>query len=292
MYAFYTYKPAVAGLVSKQLSLVEILDRRYCHDEQARLKNVPRSERSMAYVHAHRQMVHQYPGIDPWMLAPVVDGQVMADLCPLVLVEQHFAQTMTRKQAAANAQRYFERVEHCILKQPNMNPFGSPKQAANPAFYDHQPHYPSQPDPFPSLRQIVYWLAEKRGEASPSEVANHFVKEHTRLVSQSGPFDPYLLPPNSDYLMGWAPTARDLVVTYLRTITSDEQAERLADLYGIALKNGVEATLYSVVIKPVGADLKVFVASNHEAAIQMMNDLISRDGEEFEYHKVVAVSRF
>lgn len=123
MYAFYTYKPTLKGVMCKQKSVKEILDLRYCTDEQKRTNRAPFSEKTREYIEAHRKLVHECPNIDPWMLCPVISGSV--DKAPLILVQEFLAQTMAQEKASYFAPIYFERVMHCLKSKPEISGFGA-----------------------------------------------------------------------------------------------------------------------------------------------------------------------
>lgn len=287
MFAYYTYKPSLKGILCKQPSVRELLIQHYRVQDGSEDEGL---EIVAAYIDAHRRLVHRYPHLNPALIKPRLKGQAMVEPSPQELVLEHLLHSKGSERAAQRVTEYFGCVTHCFISSPSLKPFGGPTQSEKSPYHDYSPQLPGINAAIPSVRELYRLHAERRQSGNEVELTEQFIKAHEQLINRHPDLDPFEMCV-SDPLDGQPLSPRALVQAYLLKVCSDAEAERLTQLYSHDLNAYSDKDLYSVVIKRLGFPMKVHVAVGLSAANTLAEQARS-NSKGLKYAHVIAVSTY
>lgn len=264
MYAYYTYKPTIAGIIGKMPSIEELLMQEY-KDRQ----------KVVAYINSHRTMAHLFKQQASTM-RPILDGAEAAEPSPREFLEHHLLGGRSWDEVFKFANAYFAAINHCMRSSPKLVPFGKPPtEAQQREFFERMP--------LPRLDRLAYELPNLQELLSRvlngllpehqdlQAAINTYIIGHQQALMKSPQAEPLSLRPerHGDSFSKLSPV--EMAVQFLELVVNKDRDVRAADLLGGQWIEGVHLAPHAVIVRREGEPEAVFVVAGFNAATALAN---------------------
>jgi hypothetical protein len=259
MYAYYTYKPKIDGIVGKMPSLEELLMQEFKDRQEV-----------VAYINSHRIMAHLFKQQASTM-RPILEGETAALPSPREFVEHHLHGNRSHDDVFKFANAYFAAINHCMRSSPKLMPFGKPPtEAQQRDFFDRMP--------LPRLDRLAYELPNLQELLSRvlngllpehqdlQAAINTYIIGHQQALMKSPQAEPLSVRPegHSDSLSKLSPV--EMAVKFLELVVNKDRDVRAADLFGGQWIEDSHRAPHAVLIRREGEPEAVFVVAGFNAA--------------------------